>query len=203
MRARARPKPPAARSSRRVTAPRQTKVERWARRADVVLVPQLVRRTVRGDVISCAGMLQQGSGTMEKFMLDTWSPSPALLRVTVISYGLSTPGVGPAVLLTKTPTGYSFSGNTCMFTWGDQCSDGKALAMIVSLSGKIATAPGTIEYTYTTELFCGGVLSCVENGKFAGTRSGGAAQSAEGQWYGSQTWSVQCCASRYPLTRGR
>ena len=99
--------------------------------------------------------------------------------------------------------GYSFSGSTCMFTWGDQCSDGKALAMIVSLSGKIATGPGTIEYTYTSELFCGGVLSCVENGKSAGTRSGGAAQSAEGKWYGSQTWTVQCCAARYALTRGR
>jgi hypothetical protein len=169
----------------------------------VVFVPQLVRRIVRGDAIPCAGMLQQGSGKMEKFMLDTWSPSPALLRVTVISYGLSTGGVGPAFKLAKTPTGYSFSGNTCMFTWGDQCSNGTPLAMIVTISGNIATAPGTIEYTYTSELFCGGVLSCVENGKFAGTRAGGAAQSAEGQWYGSQTWTVQCCAARYALTRGR
>ena len=203
MRARARPKPPAPRSSRRTAAPRQAKVDRWAHRADVVLVPHLVRRTVRGDAIPCAGTLQQGTGTLEKFMLDTWSPSPALLRVTVISYGLSIGGVGPAFLLTKTPAGYSFSGNTCMFTWGDQCPDGKALAMIVSLSGKIATGPGTIEYTYTSELFCGGVLSCVENGKFAGTRYGGAAQSAERKWFGSQTWTVQCCAARYALTRGR
>ena len=203
MRARARPKPPASRSSRGVAAPRQAKVERWAKRADVVLVPQLVRRTVRGDAIPCAGLLQAGTGTMEKFTLNTWSPSPALLRVTVISYGLSTVGVGPAFLLTKTATGYSFSGNTCMFTWGEQCSDGKALGMIVSLSGKIATVPGTIEYTYTSELFCGGVLSCVENGKFAGTRFAGTAQSAEGTWLGSQTWTVQCCAARYALTRGR
>jgi hypothetical protein len=202
MRARARPKPPASRSSRGVAAPRQAKVERWAKRADVVLVPQLVRRTVRGDAIPCAGRLQQGTGTMEKFTLSTWSPSPGMLRVTVISYGLSTAGVGPAFLLTKTATGYSFSGNTCMFTWGEQCPDGKALQMIISISGKIATAPGTIEYTYTSELFCGGVLSCVENGKFAGTRWGGAAPSAEGTWYGNQTWTVQCCGARYALPRG-
>ena len=91
----------------------------------MVLVPQLVRRTVRGDAIPCAGLLQQGTGTMETFTLSTWSPSPGLLRVTVISYGLSTVGVGPAFLLTKTPTGYSFSGNTCMFTWGSSARTGR------------------------------------------------------------------------------
>ena len=38
---------------------------------------------------------------MEKFTLNTWSPSPALLRVTVISYGLSTVGAGPAWFLSS------------------------------------------------------------------------------------------------------
>ncbi len=69
--------------------------------------------------------------------------------------------------------------------------------------GEIATAPDTIEYTYTSELFCGEVLSCVENGKVAGPRFSGAAHGAEGQWLGTQTWTVQCCAARYAPPRGQ
>jgi hypothetical protein len=67
MPARARPKPSASRSSGGSAVSRQVKVDRWVRRADVVLVPQLVRRIVRADVIPCASVLQQGSGKNEKF----------------------------------------------------------------------------------------------------------------------------------------
>jgi hypothetical protein len=90
-----------------------------------------------------------------------------------------------------------------MFTWGAKCSNGQPLAEIISVAGTIATNPDTIEFTYTTELYCGGTLSCVENGKFSGHRSAGTAQSAAGSWNGDQTWTVQCCSARNALPKSR
>lgn len=177
---------------------RRFKVNRWVDRSRAVLVPRLAKRTVLADYVTCSEPLQQESGEAQ-WALGTLYHQGALL--VIVSSGGFTFGQGVAVASVKTSTGYTFSGNTCMGTTGDSCSNGKLKATITSVQGEINTtkSPETIDYTYTIELYCGSVLSCVENGTFKGSRYAASSKPPEGSWLGTQKWSVECCGSRYKL----
>jgi len=169
-------------------------MQRWVTRADSVLVPSLTRHNVLADFISCTGRMQQQSGEGQ------WTVSTfvhfEITRALVVSKALGM-GVAVPVGVTKTSTGYSFGGSTCMATVGDTCSNGAQQATITSIAGTIAAgSPELIDYTYTVEVFCGGVLSCVENGTCQGSRSAGTAKAFDGTWLCQQTWSISCCAAR-------
>jgi hypothetical protein len=171
-------------------APR-ARLDRRVARSEVVLVPRLVRRRVRSGAVSCGGPLQTKSGHVWHgistfFVLGT-------LRVVVIAHPF---GFGTTVAVTpvKTAAGHSFSGHTCMATTGDHCQNGALLATITSVSGTIGAT--SLEYAYTIELFCGGVLACVENGSFKGSRQG-SGTGLEATWLGDQSWTVSCCPGRH------
>ncbi|MGE4057132.1 MAG: hypothetical protein AB7F99_20285, partial [Vicinamibacterales bacterium] len=122
--------------------PRRIPVQRLVARPDVVLVASLARRRVEADVVTCGGALQTKSGTTTH-AIDTFTILD-LLRVTVISQSFGF-GTTVAVAPQKTPSGYSFQGNTCQATTGDHCKNGELLSTITSVSGTIT--PAVLEYS--------------------------------------------------------
>lgn len=84
-----------------------------------------------------------------------------------------------------------------MATTGSQCANGNLLATITSVKGTIAGNAQSIDATYTIELFCGGVLACVENGQHKGLRHLGPGNSPDASWLVDQSWTVSCCPGRH------
>lgn len=171
----------------------------------VLDLPLLVRRRLAdpGGAIPCGSPLATDAG--KEVVYQDVSQFDGVLYVGYLAFGLGLGGLSPATF-TKTPTGYSFSGMValCNQTW--LCANGQPQSYHVSLSGEVKTGPepDVLSYEYAIDVFCGGVFTCRESGSFSGTRrdysatrKGGAPGSPTGIFYGTQTWTLACCAARY------
>src|SRR5215207_10849189 len=143
--------------------------------------------------IPCEGQLTEQSDTVDVFAAAYTVQVPQQM-VAFICYGLQ---FGPSVPVTYTQksTGYSFSGSV-PFCYGpfDPCSNGAYKTQQTLVSGEIDTSkePDALNFSYTVNLFCGGVLSCVEEGTYAGQKTEGA-NILDSSFMGNCSWNLKCC----------
>lgn len=107
-------------------------------------------------------------------------------------FGLS---IGPEAQ--PTSTGISISGHTVVCVDGWVCSNGQNRTCGVQIDGEVITSskPYELKYSYLLTVDCGGVLTCIEKGTFDGLRED-FGDSLDGLYYGTQTWTLECCSSR-------
>jgi hypothetical protein len=174
------------------------KIPRFVAHPPAIVLPIPFHSGAGPDALPCTGRTQEKSGT-EQWTLHTFMHVDGL-RVVVISQALGL-GLTVPVKLVSTSTGFTFLGNTCVQTAGDHCTDGTLQTTVTAAKGTIKGEK--IAYEYTLEVYCGDVLSCVENGTCSGARSSGIANAAEGSWFCTQTWSVTCCPAKQRTDRVR
>ena len=102
----------------------------------------------------------------------------------------------------KTATGYSFVGHLPVCTATSICTNGQKKVWQVDIKGEVNTSvePDKMSYAYSIDVYCGGVLSCEENGTFSAERKSGTSGSIEGSFYGTQEWTRRCCPKQQALT---
>lgn len=199
--------------SKKVSRPRRTKSAKARPSSSAVEFKrwwQVVRKVLvlrsHGDVgIPCGTRLGEQKGS-DKYIyhdistkyanwpsgayVDFTSPSP------VVDYGLGVP-----VTYVSKPSGYSFSGSIPVCTKSSICTNGQPMVHQVDVSGELNTSsvPDELSYNYTVYVYCGNVLTCIETGSFKGERESGSDNTLDGEFYGEQTWTVQCCPKRHAI----
>jgi hypothetical protein len=172
-------------------------IKRWWERVRKPLGPQ---KEPHESPISCTGPISTKTGTEPLYhdvstKYATW-PSGAYVDFVSLAFAF---GLGIPVTYTPTAAGFSFLGHIPVCTKSSVCSNGQPLVWQVYVKGEVKTSPEPDEltYTYSIDAFCGGVLSCTENGTFSGKRKTGKSNTLEGSFYGKQAYTRRCCPKRH------
>jgi hypothetical protein len=153
--------------------------------------------------IPCDRQLTEQSGTVDFIAAAHTLRDPQI--VAFICNGLQF-GPGVPVTYIQKGDGYSFSGSV-PFCYGpfDPCSNGEYKTMQTFVSGTIDTSeePDALKFTYRVNLYCGGVLSCVEEGTYDGTKGTYGTPSYKGDpldasYVGKSSWNLKCCPKGPP-----
>jgi hypothetical protein len=157
----------------------------------------------RTSSISCAAPIseQSGSELIYHDISTKYATWPSGAYVDFVSFPFAF-GLGVPVNYTSTSAGYSFSGHIPVCTQSSVCTNGQPMVWQVDVAGEVKTSgePDEMSYTYSIDVFCGGVLTCTENGTFKGTRKTGTADSLEGSFHGAHAWTLKCCPKRHAPT---
>jgi hypothetical protein len=160
--------------------------------------------------IPCTGTVEERTGS-ENRLVDViiYAQIPSIPWVHFSPHH-PTFGTGVPCPYKATSTGFSFSGTYPACTAGGVCDNGEKLFTQTYADGELNTSlePNELSFTYFIYTYCGDVVTCVEKGTFKGTRTKGYSKvedkwiadtegtGLEGKFWGTQTWTVDCCTER-------
>ncbi len=185
---------------RATRTPPIVEVARWWEKVRKSLAPT---RRPRSATISCAGPISELTGPKPNPIYHDISTKyanwPSGAHVDFVSFPFQFGAYVP-VTYTSIRTGFAFFGAIPICTKSSVCSNGQPMVWKVYLAGALKTSTDEMNYTYTVNVLCGGVLTCVETGTFKGTRKKGTSGSLDGSFYGEHEWKLKCCPKRHAPT---